>query len=222
MKLFINGENLTKEKDLLGFKIKYEKCLHLKSKKYFLNIQSKIIYATGKYDIWDSSEGDILNLEMENGRLIFEFIDGRYWLIKDEIEENEILDSFLKLHPIAFSVKMESGKVIANFISSIDTFSVVKGKNDYEFRKIKSDVAKIAHNLYDELSYNHEKPAISKVFVEEDKNDTDGIIPCTKECPFQEKGTCTFFDDVLIMGNNMEIEPACGVPILYIEERTTI
>ena len=207
MKLYINGHNRTLTHDIFKKKILFNKCMHHKTGNYFLNIQS-FQYFFGRYDLWNSKNGDILEVNQDDGILKYCYKDDRYWLIRDGILINTILEEFTGVYPDSIAPHYENGFVIAVFDNSLKFFEIMQFANEatsFKFIKEKPIISEEFDELdinesEDEDNFNqienneHVAPVIKTKTVAEAFDTDDCDLKCEKVCYYNKDGICQYFD----------------------------
>jgi hypothetical protein len=228
MKVFINGKDVTIKKDKFKKDIKYSQCTELETKKVFLNIQS-LQYFLGKYDLWKSKEGDILNLKDESDNLleIYEYSNLKYWLIKDYKNEKEILRIFNLKNPGFLKVNIVDSYIIAINDEFENKYIYSKEKNDFIFSLVEKNKT-TNQNLDFEDFKNYKIDIIPEIneFEQNFKNSLKKIdkdLPCSlkDDCPFKRNGNCTYFNDVkenYLKLNTKYFKVPCRDPFLFLNE----
>lgn len=235
MKLFINGTDELIEKDIFGRIIQYNKCLHVKSDRHFLNIQSKAQHLFGKYTLWNSDDGDILSVVREEGSIIYKFEKDRFWLYKDEVLINQIESEFMGLYPSAHVPEYRNGNIVAIFHDIIRTYEVLESNKTgrFVFNLINEDTF-ISDYEVEEGCMPEPEPIeakaskkqakvdivvenLNRAFAEEDSENEDELSCKLKKCFYNENNLCKYFD--MQINNEATKETICNEPIIYLENK---
>lgn len=212
MELYINGKNVTISKDVFKKEISYKKCEHSVTGKFFLNIQSPR-YFFGRYDLWDSSDEDKLLIVTDEGTTEYEFMDDRFWLVKDGVQINKIVEMFCFDYQNALEPHYEKGNVIAVLDNHVNTYKIkLYTDGSCDFILINSELVPTP----DVIDEEHEDLDDNDVEVESDDIDNETML-CKRVCHYNINGMCIYFDEAIRLNNNLEHPHTCEDPFFEAE-----